>query len=163
VIAANIIAAAATLTVCCPARADWKYTQWGMTVDQVLAASKGKLRRCSPPVCRAHVTTTSAAQLYGEETDGGFTFTVFALFERWSGRLASIDLRLWKTEQADSLISVVRTKYGEPTSQSHGAILESYVWRAQNDQISILSVRGNQAVTTISYRPNITQESNGKR
>ena len=139
--------------ICQSARADWDYTRWGMTADQVLSASKGKLRKCSPTVCRAHATTTSAAQLYGEFADGTFTFTIFAFFELWSGRLSSVELWLWDVDQTDAVVKAMLTKYGEPERNSNGAIIGSYVWRSSTDQITLLAVRDRRASTTITYRP----------
>jgi hypothetical protein len=139
--------------LCQPSRADWDYTRWGMTADQVLSASKGQLRKCSPTVCRAHATTTSSAQLYGEFHDGTFSFTVFAFFEHWSGRLSSLELWLWDVNQTDAVVKAMLTKYGEPARNSNGAIIESYVWRSSIDQITLLAVRDRRASTTITYRP----------
>jgi hypothetical protein len=138
--------------LCQSARADWDYTRWGMTADQVLSASKGKLRKCSPTVCRAHATTTSAAQLYGEFADGTFTFTIFAFFEHWSGRLSSVELWLWDVDQTAAVVKAMLTKYGEPERNSSGAIIESYVWQNSTDQITLLAVRDGRASTTITYR-----------
>lgn len=135
------------------ARADWEYTRWGMTVDQVQSASKGKLRKCSAPVCRAQVTTTSAAQLYGEFNGGHFNFTVFALFELESGRLSSIKLRLWDADQTDALVRFLLTTYGEPERNSNGAIIETYVWQSSTDQITLLAIHDPRAsTTTVTYR-----------
>jgi hypothetical protein len=124
-----------------------------MTADQVLSASKGKLRKCSPTVCRAHATTTSSAQLYGELDDGTFTFTTFALFEHWNRRLSSVELWLWDADQTDALVKAMLAKYGEPMRNSNGAIIESYVWRSSTDQITLIAVRDRRAATTVTYRP----------
>jgi hypothetical protein len=139
--------------LCQSARADWQYTRWGMTADQLQSASKAKLRKCSPPVCRAHKTNTSEAQLYGEFDSGIFNFTVFALFELWSGRLSSIELTLWDAGQTDALVRAFLTEYGEPERSSNGAIMESYVWRTSTDQITLLAVHDHRASTTVTYRP----------
>src|SRR5579871_5317136 len=125
----------------------------GMTADQARLASMGKLRKCSPPVCRAYATTTSAAKLYGEFDDGVFTFTVFAFFEQWSGRLSAIELKLWDADQTDALVRALLAKYGEPQRNSNGAIIESYIWRSSTDQVTLLAVHDHRVSVTITYRP----------
>ncbi|WP_204378167.1 hypothetical protein [Tardiphaga robiniae] len=48
-----------------PAAADWQFTKWSMTINQVQKASKGMPQRCGVPVCVERPVTNGAAQLFG--------------------------------------------------------------------------------------------------
>lgn len=145
-----------------PAGADWQYTKWGMTPDQVLSAAKGKMRRCSPESCKGQTTETDSAQIYGEHTAGEFSFTAYAMFNKRSNRLTSVSLKLWDPNQADSLIGSVRLKYGEPATKSQTAIMGLYVWRDAKDQISVLKIgQGDSASTSLQYQPRATEAGKG--
>lgn len=37
-----------------PSRADWQYTKWGMTLEQVIAASGGKVKLPNPAFVARH-------------------------------------------------------------------------------------------------------------
>jgi hypothetical protein len=86
-----------------PALADWQYTKWGMTVDQVIVASNGQMARC-PRVCgKEGETETSLAT--GAYKSGKFDFTAFANFDNRTGELTSV--KLYLKDPAQGLISLV--------------------------------------------------------
>ncbi|MCC6271672.1 MAG: hypothetical protein IT190_10375, partial [Microbacteriaceae bacterium] len=66
--------------------ADWQYTKWGMTIDQVVAASKGKMLRCGT-ACDKQRTETDTALLYAPYQSGEFEFTAFAYFNNQTKKL----------------------------------------------------------------------------
>jgi hypothetical protein len=141
------------------ARADWQYTKWGMTPEQVLAASKGKLRRCSVDACKGQATDNTAAQFYGEYVAGEFFFTVYTMFDKRSNKLTSVNLILSDPAQGDSLVGSVRAKYGEPANQSRTAIMSLYVWRDQKDQISIIDI--GRSNVSLQYQPRLNEANKG--
>jgi len=141
-----------------PANADWQYTKWGMTVDEVLTASKGKLRRCSVEACKGQTTDKTAAQITGEYKAGEFAFAVYALFDKRSNRLSSINLELLNPTQGHSLVGSVRAKYGEPATVSRTPVMTLHVWGDQIDQISIMAIGPN---TTLQYQPRLTESNKG--
>lgn len=158
-ISSSAIFAFALISVSCQARADWQYTKWGMTVDQVLAASNGKLRRCSVDACKGQVTDSTAAQITGEYKAGEYAFTVYAMFDKRSNKLSSVTLELLNPTQGDSLVGSVRAKYGEPATASRTAIMSLYVWRDQKDQISIMNI-GRTSVS-LQYQPRLNEANKG--
>jgi hypothetical protein len=116
-ITAGIVLSAAT------AHADWQYTRWGMTPEETLAASKGKLKRCDPRACDVQATDTAAAQLFGPYQSGEFNFTAFAFFDKRTNKLAHVTLKLTTPEKGLDLIGTLRIRYGEPAMQSTSAVM----------------------------------------
>src|SRR4051812_43561803 len=47
-LALRVLAVALALGVSAPARADWEYARWGMSVDEVVAASRGRATKTTP-------------------------------------------------------------------------------------------------------------------
>jgi hypothetical protein len=143
------------------ALADWQYTHWGMSLDQVAVASKGQLKRCNSQ-CAGHSTDTAVAQLFGVYRAGDFGFNAFALFDKRSGKLVTIMLNLVDPQRADFLVGSLRAKYGEPHSLSRSTIMELYVWRDTKDQISLISIgRGPTASVSLSYQLRLTESNRG--
>lgn len=143
------------------ANADWQYSKWGMTVDQVLAASKGQLKKCSA-VCDKQSTDGTEAQLYGPYSSGDFEFTAFALFDKKTRKLASIRLRLDNNDKAQELMGALRSKYGEPETKSRTQVLNLAVWRSAGDQISYILIGfDNNYTGTVSYQPRVTDSNKG--
>jgi hypothetical protein len=96
-----------------PAIADWQYAKWGMTADQLLAASKGQMKRCGA-ACDKQRTESETALLYTTYQSGEFPFTAFAFFSNQSKQLLYISLRLDDPAKAYQLIAALKAKYGSP-------------------------------------------------
>jgi hypothetical protein len=144
------------------AYADWQYTRWGMTVEQVSAASKGQLRSCNA-VCDKQVTNGEIARLYGPYRSGEFQFTAFAMFDKSTNKLAYMNLKLENSLQGNALIGALRTKYGEPANQTNTQLMTMLVWRDARDQIDIVTIGPGMpdALTTLAYRPRLTGSNKG--
>lgn len=152
---------AGALLISAPAAANWQYTKWGMTVDQVAAASKGQMKRCSA-VCDKQTTSTSTALLYGPYQSGNLPFTAFAFFDNTSKKLVSISLRLDDPSKGNELIGALRAKYGEPASESRTQVLYLMVWRPAGDQIDVTRIGfGGDFSYTLGYQPRATAANKG--
>jgi len=158
VIAAVIVLLAATW----PAAADWQYAKWGMTVDQLAAASKGQMKRCGA-ACDKQTTSTETALLYSPYQSGEFPFTAFAFFDNQSKKLAYMNLRLDDSSKGYALIAALKAKYGEPASGSKTTLSIHHVWRGGNDEISIFMIGSGmpESYTTLTYRPRLTGSNKG--
>jgi len=131
------------------AQADWEYTRWGMTPEQVLAASNGQMKACDERACRGQQAESQVARLYGNVRQDGFAFTAFASFDRRSGRLAAINLRLEGGAKSDDLIQVLRKRYGEPATKSVTMLMEYWTWRDKGDHVSVVIIDDN---VTLGYQ-----------
>jgi len=149
------------LLMSAPAVADWQYTKWGMTADQVGAASKGQMKRCSA-VCDKQTTATSTALLYGPYQSGTLPFTAFAFFDKQTKKLVQMSLRLDDSSKGNELIGGLRAKYGDPVSESKTQVLHLLVWRPAGDQIDLTRIGfGGDFSYTLGYHPRATSSNKG--
>ncbi len=140
------------------ARADWQYTRWGMTVEEVVSAPKGTLKRCVPSTCAGQETENDIAMLFGDYRSDGFLFTIFSLFDRTTGKLSSISLKLKDARQVYGLASALRAKYGAPAiADGTPGLLESWTWRPGSDQISLIAIGSHPpSDASLTYQPRVT-------
>jgi hypothetical protein len=157
------IAAAALLTAAtAPAGADWQYTKWGMTVNQVMTSSKGQMKNCGA-VCEKQRSATETALLYAPYQSGDLPFTAFAFFDNQSKKLAFMSLRLDDPSKGFQLIGALKAKYGEPASSSRSSnLMDILVWRVGGDQIDVTRIGfGGDNSFTLAYRPRVTNSNKG--
>lgn len=106
-----------------PAGAHWQYTKWGMTSDQVVAASKGAVRRVDPASdATLPIGIKEAAGTYAANDR---TMRVSFWFK--AGKLNEVHLG---QDDADTCIAVARdltAVFGQPTSRSSG-LVSTAVW-----------------------------------
>ncbi len=90
------------------ANADWQYTKWGMTPDQVIEASTGQAERITP--------LTREYRLRGKwvrssHKFGDWAFDVVFRFDVNSSGLNMIKLRLKDKNRCDSLVSALKAEH----------------------------------------------------
>jgi hypothetical protein len=144
------------------ALADWQYTKWGMSVDQVIAASKGAASQTTPEISAQHSAFdgSQAAKLSAPYCSGTFQFTAYFMFGR-RDTLTSVSLEL-AAGDPHILIGELRTKYGKPTSEDADGVLNSLIWYAGGDMISIVEIEsGAGTLATVSYQPRLTPDNSG--
>ncbi|WP_409188405.1 hypothetical protein [Bradyrhizobium sp. RDM4] len=127
-----------------------------MTVDQVAAASGGKLLLCGSDCGELKPDKLMLRGLY---QTGEFEFTALAYFNIETGQLTSISLMLRDPRKADKLYSEMKAKYGEPNSESRTGSLAISVWRDGTDQINGTFWTDRTAV--LSYRPRLNASNKG--
>jgi hypothetical protein len=159
----NAIVVMMTTALVSPAAADWQYSRWGMTVDQVATASKGQLRPCTPALCDKKWTDNEEARLTGDYRSGEFKFSAAAFFSKKAVKLEWVDLELKQADQGNALLGALRSKYGEPASRSVTQIMRIEVWRDGKDQVSFvgLGIGGNFSSVSVIYRPRVTESNKG--
>jgi hypothetical protein len=112
------------------AHADWKYSRWGMTPDEVLAASNGKARSADPGRGRmGEVLPLGTGILAKSETKfSGVRFHVGFIFHK--ARLIQVQLSGRCSESESRRIEKqLRLKYGEPTKTGLTGLYRRYYWR----------------------------------
>jgi hypothetical protein len=156
----SMLVATTALAFATPAAADWQYTKWGATIDQVQKASKGALQRCdNAPVCSERSLPNSAVQLYGGYTTGQFNFSAYPMFNRHTSRLDAVALELSDPTMAGALGAALRSKYGEPVNASRGSTMSTSTWRDRNDEITLMTIGERNA--TLRYSPRATASNKG--
>ena len=148
------------------ASADWQYTHWGMTVEEVIAASAVSgtgvtdLRRVERPSPDRGVKGDPDAPktlLRGMFAAGRLRLRVNFLFRE--GRLAMVSLVAEDEVQGAELERSVRAKYGTPTREERGDSPET-TWRNEAGNVEIGLGRVDvMHWTVVSYRPLKTAET----
>jgi hypothetical protein len=127
----------AILLIAPTARADWQYTHWGMTPEQVVAASKGtahllpeKDRPRLPPF-------VTAAQ--GEYSDGPLQLRATFLFNIATNGLACVSYGVSNHVYDDALKAALTKQYGPPKTTAGPAFLgmTTLSWKTPTDQIEL--------------------------
>jgi hypothetical protein len=136
------------------ARADWQCTRWGMTPEQVLAASAGQLKACDE-ACKGQDTNIQIARFLGPYQFGPFKFTAYMLFDRRSNTLAQVTLGLNQPNDAGALIGALRLEYGEPAAIDYSQSMQVIMFRNSTDEINVVVIgdRSHVTNTSLSYEP----------
>jgi hypothetical protein len=138
----------AMLLIAPAARADWQYTRWGMTPEQVVAASKGTahlLPEKDRPRLPPRVT---AAQ--GDYQDGPLPLRVTFSFDIATNGLACVYYGV-KTHDNDEAFKAALTKrFGPPKKTPGPAFLgmTTLTWKTPNDQIDATFAKDDPAYAT---------------
>ena len=118
-----------------PAKADWEYTKWGMTPEQVASASKGAVK-IIPQAQRKRIDEAkmeSGAE--GTFTDGELRLHVVFSFDTSGAGLVVVGYNVLDAAQNDLLKDWLTRKYGPP--QSKGGIpaigLTTWDWQKPDE------------------------------
>jgi hypothetical protein len=126
------IAACVTLSASLPAQANWQWTHWGMTPQQVVKASHGKAAQATDVERQGVRTASDVALLAMPYRSGTFTFAAYFLFdqEQHLSRVVLIHMGDSAAEIAASLMA----KYGKPSDADNSDFGE-YTWYTKSEQI----------------------------
>ena len=130
-----------------PASADWEFSQWGMTRQQLMAASQGKAKACAASdmsTCYLAMDGCKAGAHMQRYPAFGLTFTVVFGFDD----KATLACMLLTFEGADSIKDTFLKVYGKPDEQTRGSAL--WTDRTGYNSIRLFQVRDR---THIQYRP----------
>jgi hypothetical protein len=109
------------------ARADWQYTRWGMTPEEVVAASRGAVQLGPPPSGKTYPELTGRAR--GVHTGEGATFDAYFHFDA-GFRLKKIALERTAGTACAILHNNLRAELGPPAqTRREGDYLVLDTWR----------------------------------
>jgi len=134
----------AALTLATPAHADWQFTKWGMSPEQLVKASDGK----AMPTTRAEIAERLEPVLLKMPWQSG-DFQFMAYFRFKANKLDLVRLDLQQGDPGTLLVALKR-KYGEP--EVTGKAMAMALWRTAIDQISW----GNEGVR---YFPRVDSDN----
>ncbi len=144
--AMTIGAVALFVATSAPAHADWQYTKWGMTPEQVAAASKGAVTVGTGDPGDHYAGADIGAT--GTYVSGDYTFS--AVFYFVQGKLADIRLKM-NGPDGYKLKNDLDGVYGKPFYESGGNFpLVTYHDVAKNNRVDLLMIGSS---TTLEYRP----------
>jgi hypothetical protein len=122
-----------------PAAADWQYTKWGMTPEQVIKAAHSRSKQVARLVDQQQKAAEDAgrvaqkALLSGDWSSGRFQFEVRFFFDSHR-KLASVELTLANSENEGDLINELTKRYGAPVA-SDSSVMEFRRWRTPTEEI----------------------------
>jgi hypothetical protein len=124
------IAAFAFALVPTAALADWQYTKWGMSPEEVVAASNGNAHLVSE--AEAAKTFRSAEYVVllakGDHSADGEKFSVIFDFTKQAKRLQGVTLKATDPSRCYIYRRVLLNKYGAPVDTNRGPT-EDLKWR----------------------------------
>lgn len=152
------IAALLCVVVASAAKADWQYTKWGMSLDEVIAASKGQMERCDG-ACAKLSTDAEFAGATGPYQSGPFDFKAVAYFDKKTGKLSSMLLYLKDVDQAFRLQDELKAKYGRPASNMDVSVTRTTVWLTDTEKVEFSLIY--KALVSVKYQPRLTASNKG--
>jgi hypothetical protein len=147
------------------ARADWQYTRWGMTIDQVIGASNGALQPCTTEACGKPSEGDGLSKgAFGPYDSGAFKFNAFLFFDQ-EGKLQRVELKPINRDKLPELFAALRAKYGEPTRSSN-LLGEVSTWFTSSDQIILFEEESSSGLapiglTKLIYLARVSADSKG--
>jgi hypothetical protein len=139
------------LFVASPALEDWEFTNWGMTPDEVVAASAGSAHRVE-----SRAIGSIALEAVGTYDMAGVTFTAQYHFSQDHQGLHSVVLAARDVSQCPDLTRALAQKYGPPEVRPSAGGGSFSIWRDRrgNSLISLTDdhVPGRHSVCTLIYR-----------
>jgi hypothetical protein len=150
------IACIAASMVATSAHADWQYTKWGMSAEQVAKLSKGAVVT-GPGAPGDHVDGETVGAT-GTYASGEYQFQ--ATFYFVEDKLADVRLKL-KDNDGYALKNALNGLYGKPFDETADSILNivTYHDKVKNNRIDLIMIGKDS--TTLEYRPLTDESSNG--
>ncbi len=129
------MAGLSALVAASPVHADWQYTKWGMTPEQVVAASSGRATLL-PARQRPRLPPLETAAT-GEFKDAALTLRTVFSFNTDGKGLACVFYGLTSRDGADVFKALLISRYGQPqrTSGLPAIGQETLGWATATDEI----------------------------
>lgn len=132
----SLLPLAGVLAIFCasPARAEWAYTKWGMTPEQVAAASTGEATLMKKRERIEEAKLETAVQ--GTHTDGAVQLRTAFQFDTTRGGLRCVLYAPQNAGQDELLKHALTKQYGQPTLSGMPSIgYETLSWTPPGDEI----------------------------
>jgi hypothetical protein len=122
------------LLIASAAHADWQYTHWGMTPEQVVAASRGTAQLVPQKDRPRGLPTLTAAT--GEYQDGPLQLRVTFQFDVASNGLVCVSYGVNSHDNDEAFKAALVKRYGPPQKTSGGGFLGTTLsWKTPTDQV----------------------------
>ncbi len=141
------------------ANADWQYTKWGMTVDEVMRSSK--LRAKTPTKVNIAANGHILHLLSAPYKANSFKFTAEFWFNKNNKRLNMVKLVLINLSQCNEITSNMRDIYGIPYYQNKTDYSIVTKWHDEINKNSILMSEYGNATCSIQYSSRNTPTKSG--
>jgi hypothetical protein len=134
-------------------QADWEYTTWGMTVDEVRQASQGRARDNDPT--KHDIRAGSRSLLQAPYDAYGWHFTARLLFNTRTNRLDEVSLEAQGGCDGVRLARAVQQTYGPPTSTTTYGTIKVTSWdhTPHNTRLDVLNIASTCYLNVTPLRP----------
>jgi hypothetical protein len=142
-----------------PASAGWQYTIWGMTPQQVVAASGGKVTLGEGSPGDQISGSSLRVGAIGTHSSGKWQFGTVFYFD--DNKLALVQAKLRNGQNGcGALWADMKSAYGKPFSEDHDTISSDAIWHdaKKNNFISILEIGD---LCHLSYKPLNSADNGG--
>jgi hypothetical protein len=134
----------AMLLIATAAHADWQYTHWGMTPEQVVAASRGAAQVVPEKNRPRGLPMLTAAT--GTYQDGPLELRVTFQFNTASNGLACVSYGVNSHDNDDAFKAALVKRFGPPQKTSGGGFLGTTLsWTTPTDQIDVTFSKSDPA------------------
>lgn len=135
------------------AHADWEYTKWGMTPEQVVQASNGSLKILPKNEQKENDTIKMTTKVGGVMTDGALKYDIQFSFATDTNKLAMVGYAVADQAQNNLLLAWLTKKYGAPQHKSAIEAIKyyTYAWDTPDD-IMMAFTQGTSAFVMQSQR-----------
>jgi hypothetical protein len=157
----HVLAGLSAAVVASPIQADWQYTRWGMTPNQINEASSGNASQIPP---REGSRTINGEMLaHGSYVSGPYKFGVDFFFNELG--LSQVTLHPVSKEHCATIVRDLTGKYGDPVSVTKLPMqVLSLVWRDVTPNNEIRFNAEGSVDCSIVYtpiRPMLTKGADG--
>lgn len=145
------------LSVGCAVRADWQYTKWGMTQEQVRAAGTSVKEGTD----RSDRTTLDFA-LEAPYVAAGHEFRAAFGFDRQSGTLSAVVLHPTNDSECLTIRGDITSKYGDPFSEDRNQVAATKIWKdaKERNRVEFTEIPMVNSCS-ITYKPIDVDANNG--
>lgn len=143
----RFLLALATLAFASPAAAHWEYAFWGMTRDEVIAASRGNARALPAEREREVAEARMAYRAEGRFTEGALLLEVAFAFDTVTGGLVCVTYAAQTAQQTQALREWLVQRFGQPTRSARDPITNAVIveWR-ETDNIDMHAMPATRPV-----------------
>jgi hypothetical protein len=140
------------------AQADWQYTKWGMTVDQVIEASNGKAAPPVKPQVIANFDSKLDHRLDVPHEAVGYPMVAHLYFRQQDKTLAMVTMDSRDREVCQRLPALLSSRFGEtvPPKDDSG---DYQRFRSTEENVAVLYSRLTPQLCKIQYQPILTAAS----
>lgn len=153
------------------AHADWQYTHWGQSTEDVLAIAEKGIRKATPQETKDwSYEAYGKALAVGAYSTSEFKFPAYFIFR--DNKLSGVALSIATKEQALAVKARLNDQYGSPKKadksydQLTACTTESSAWE-DKDEGNVISIRywycdsSNSQYYTLMYRPILKSKDTG--
>ena len=147
---AKIIVTLAAVLFAAPAAADWQYTRWGMTPQQVTAASRGVAKTNPAEVSDTGTHRSERALLAGPYSAARMSFRAVFYFGNADKKLSKVHLILQGGADCTDVRAELMNLYGPPLSQAAGVVTR---WRDTKRRNTVTLANWGGGGCNLEYEP----------